>query len=41
MNVLTIYIPFRKIGIASDLRKVKTAVHVFFVYSRYFVMHII
>ena len=26
MNVLTIYLPFRKIGIASDLRKVKTAV---------------
>ena len=28
MNVLTIYLPCRKIGIASDLRKVKTAVHV-------------
>ena len=26
MNVLTIYLPCRKIGIASDLRKVKTAV---------------
>ena len=31
MNVLTIYLPFRKIGIASDLRKVKTAVP----YTRY------
>ena len=26
MNVLTIYLPWRKIGIASDLRIVKTAV---------------
>jgi len=26
MNVLTIYLPRRKFGIASDLRKVKTAV---------------
>ena len=26
MNVLTIYLPQRKFGIASDLRKVKTAV---------------
>ena len=26
MNVLTIYLPCRKFGIASDLRKVKTAV---------------
>ena len=26
MNVLTIYLPCRKIGIASNLRKVKTAV---------------
>ena len=26
MNVLTIYLPWGKIGIASDLRKVKTAV---------------
>ena len=25
MNVLTIYLPWGKIGIASDLRKVKTA----------------
>ena len=28
MNVLTIYLPWRKIGIASNLRKVKTAVAV-------------
>ena len=28
MNVLTIYLPCRKIGIASNLRIVKTAVHV-------------
>ena len=27
MNVLTIYLPRRKIGIASDLRIVKTAVY--------------
>ena len=26
MNVLTIYLPWGKFGIASDLRKVKTAV---------------
>ena len=26
MNVLTIYLPFRKLPVASDLRKVKTAV---------------
>ena len=29
MNVLTIYLPCRKIGIASDLSIVKTAVHTF------------
>ena len=28
MNVLTIYLPFRKLPVASDLRKVKTAVRV-------------
>ena len=28
MNVLTIYLPWGKIGIASNLRIVKTAVHV-------------
>ena len=26
MNVLTIYLPFRKLPVASNLRKVKTAV---------------
>ena len=26
MNVLTIYLPWRKLPVASDLRKVKTAV---------------
>ena len=28
MNVLTIYLPCRKLPVASNLRKVKTAVHV-------------
>ena len=28
MNVLTIYLPWGKIGIASDLRIVKTAVYI-------------
>ena len=29
MNVLTIYLPWRKLPVASNLRKVKTAVRVF------------
>jgi hypothetical protein len=29
MNVLTIYLPWRKLPVASDLRKVKTAVYIY------------
>ena len=40
MNVLTIYLPWRKLPVASNLRKVKTAVLIYFYKNHYFILHV-